>query len=184
MASIARGLVARGFAVLRFNFAYRERALALGAQAFPDEHGVLEAALRRAHAELEQRAGSRRILLGGKSLGARIASHVAAQGERCHGLVSFGFPLHPQGKASLARSEHFAALAQPALFLQGTRDGFCDLGLLRQALERYGGKATLEVIEGADHGFAVPHASGVRSEEVMERVLDRVADWEDQTFPA
>ena len=94
-----------------------------------------------------------------------------------------GYPLHPPGQKEKLRSEHFAALAQPALFLQGTRDDFCDLELLRAALERYGGKATVHVVEGADHGFQVPRSAGRTGEEVLEELFEQVDAWERSTFP-
>ena len=142
-----------------------------------------EEAHAAALAALAARAGGRRILLAGKSLGARMSTHLAAKGERCAGLVLFGYPLHPPGQREKLRSEHFAAIAQPALFLQGTRDDFAELELLRAALERYGGRATLEVIEGADHGFIVPKKSGRSADDVRAFLLERVSRWEQETFP-
>ena len=183
MEAIALGLVARGFPVLRFNYLYRERALREKKEHAPDRMEVLEGAHAAALAALEERAGGRRILLAGKSLGGRIATYLAAKDFRCAGLVLFGYPLHPPGKSEHPRSEHFPAIAQPALFLQGTRDEFAELGLLRAALGRFGGRATLAVIEGADHGFHVPKKSGRSDEEVRTDLLERVASWERETFP-
>ncbi len=181
--TVARGLAARGFPVLRFNYPYRERSLREGKQLPPDRTPVLEQAHAAALRALEARAGGRRILLAGKSLGARIATLLAAKDEPCAGLVLFGYPLHPPRQTEKLRSEHFAAIVQPALFLEGTRDEFCDLALLRTALGRWGGRATLEVIEGADHGFHVPRSSGQTDAQVLEALLDRVARWESETFP-
>jgi predicted alpha/beta-hydrolase family hydrolase len=183
MAEVARGLVAHGFAVMRFNYPYRERALREGRARPPDRTAVLEEAHAAALAELARRAGTRRILLAGKSLGGRISTLIAAKGERAAGLVLFGSPLHPPGKPERPRSEHFPAICQPALFLQGTRDEFADLGLLQAALERYGGRATLEVVVGADHGFGVPKKLGTSSADVRASLLERVARWERETFP-
>jgi hypothetical protein len=183
MAAVALGLVARGFPVLRFNYLYRERSLRAGREKPPDRTAILEEAHAAALAALVERAGGRRILLAGKSLGGRMSTHLAAKGERCAGLVLFGYPLHPPGQPEKLRSEHFAAIAQPALFLQGTRDELADLELLRTALTRYGGHATLEVIEGADHGFHVLKRTGRTDDEVREWMLDRVERWERETFP-
>ena len=183
MERVAHGLVARGFPVLRFNYLYRERARRAGREKPPDRTAVLEATHAHALRALEERAGGRRVLLAGKSLGGRIATHIAAKGERCAGLVLFGYPLHPPGQKEKLRSEHFAALAQPALFLQGTRDDFCDLELLREVLKRYGGKATVHVVEGADHGFHVPRSTGRTDEQVLEELFERVDAWERATFP-
>jgi len=184
MAAAALGLVERGFEVLRFNYLYRERALRLGHEKPPDRTPVLEEAHVAALVALRERACGRRILLAGKSLGGRISTHLAAKGEECAGLVLFGYPLYPPGQPSRARSEHFPTIAQPALFLQGTRDEFADLELLRAALARYGGRATLHVVEHADHGFHVPKRSGRTDDDVRAELLDRVVRWEDETFPA
>jgi len=183
MAETAHGLVARGFAVLRFNYLYQERAQGAGHGKPPDRTPILEEAHATALAALAERAGARRVILAGKSLGGRMSTHLAAKGERCAGLVLFGYPLHPPNQPTKLRSEHFAAIAQPALFLQGTRDDFADLELLRTALARYGGRVTLEVIDGADHGFHVRKASGRSDAEVRAFLLDRVDRWERETFP-
>jgi len=184
MAEVALGLAARGFPVLRFNYLYRERAQREGRERAPDRTAVLEEAHAAALAALEARAGGARLLLAGKSMGGRIGTHLAAKGERAAGLVLFGYPLHPPGQQDKVRSEHFPAIAQPALFLQGTRDDFADLELLRAALARYGGQATLEIVEGADHSFHVPKKLGKSDEEVRDALLERVARWESETFPA
>jgi hypothetical protein len=169
--------------VLRFNSPYQERARARGANLPPDRQPVLEAAHAVALGALAERAGDRRLLLAGKSMGGRISTYLAAKGERCAGLVLFGYPLHPPHQPARTRSEHFPTIAQPALFLQGTRDEFADLALLRAALARYGGRATLEVIEGADHGFRVAKSSGRTDDEVRELLLERVSSWEREAFP-
>jgi hypothetical protein len=183
MKAVAGGLAARGFPVLSFNYPYRERSLRAGKELPPDRSAVLEEAHAGALAFLAERAGPGRILLAGKSLGARVATHLAAKGERCAGLVLFGYPLHPPGRPERERSEHFGAIAQPALFLQGTRDEFADLALLSAALQRFGGSATLAEIDDADHGFHVPKRSGRGDEDVLADLLARVARWERATFP-
>ena len=185
MLSVARGLAQRGFAVLQFNYAYRERALREGKRNRPpDAPARLEAAHATALAALQARYPERRLLLAGKSLGGRIGTHLAAKGEPCAGVVLLGYPLHPPGKPDKRRDEHFAAIAQPALFLQGTRDALCDLDLLRESLGRFGGQTTLEVIEDADHSFHVRKTVAQRSDEqVLEYLLDRVARWDQETFP-
>lgn len=183
MATLAQGLVAHGFPVLRFNYPYMERSQREGRARPPDRSAVLEEAHAAALAALVERAGGRRLILAGKSMGGRMSTHLAAKGERCAGLVLFGYPLHPPGRPEKPRSEHFAAIAQPALFLQGTRDEFAELELLRAALTRYGGQATLEVIDDADHGFHVRKSSGRGDEEVRTFLLERVARWERETFP-
>jgi predicted alpha/beta-hydrolase family hydrolase len=182
MAQVADGLCRRGFAVLRFNYPYRERALREERQRPPDKAEILERAHAKALRALEERVGDRRILLAGKSLGGRMATHLAAKGENAAGLVLLGYPLHPPEKPERIRSEHFPTLAQPALFLQGTRDKLCRLDLLEQALRSYGGTATVEIIDDADHGFHVRKSSGRSDAEVLENMLERIAAWELSTF--
>jgi len=184
MTAMADGLAARGFVVLTFRYPYMELCARDGAQRGPDRAPLLEATHADALAALREHAGPRRrILLAGKSLGGRMGTHLAAKGADVAGLILFGYPLHPPGRPERERSEHFPALVQPALFLQGTRDRLCDLALLRAALVRYGGTPRLEVIEGADHGFAVPKRSGRTDEDVRRELLERAAAWEAGTFP-
>lgn len=184
LGAVAGGLVALGFDVLRFNYPYRERALAEGKRMRPpDAPRVLEQAHRLALDELVRRTGDARPLLAGKSLGARFASRIAAKDAPCRGLVLLGYPLHPPKRPEKIRDEHFPALAQPALFLQGTRDELCDLEQLDRSLEKYGGRATVEVIDGANHGFEVPKRSGRTGEDVLADMLERIDRWERTTFP-
>jgi predicted alpha/beta-hydrolase family hydrolase len=184
IAGVAERLAARGLPVLRFQYAFMEQLQRSGTRRPPDRRSLLEAVHRAALRDVEQRFPGRRVLLGGKSLGGRIASYLAAAGETCAGLVFLGYPLHPAGKPDKLRSEHFAALAQPALFLQGDRDALCDLQLLRAALALYGGQATLAVVEGADHGFDVLRSSGRSLGEVLDEVAARTITWVQTTFPS
>lgn len=181
--SMALGLCARGFAVLRFRYPYMERMAREGVRRPPDRAPALEAAHAAVLEALLERDEGRRPLLAGKSLGGRMSTHLAAKGAEAAGLVLFGYPLHPARRTERRRSEHFPALVQPALFLQGTRDDLCDLELLREALASYGGRATLEVVEGADHGFDVLVRSGRTRDEVRGQLLDAVDRWERSTFP-
>lgn len=184
LAGVATRLAAGGLPVLRFQYAYMEQAVRKGTRRPPDRRAVLEVVHRAALADAARRFAGRALLTGGKSLGGRIASYLAAEGEPCAGLVFLGYPLHPAGKPEARRSEHFGALAQPALFVQGDRDALCDLALLGAALETYGGRATLAVVEGADHGFDVLRRSGRRAADVLDEVAGRVLEWVRATFPA
>jgi predicted alpha/beta-hydrolase family hydrolase len=182
LAAVADSLVAHGFAVLRFRYPYMERAAGGGARGFPDPMPLLEEAHFAALAELARRAKGRRLLLAGKSMGGRVATHLAAKGADCAGLVLLGYPLHPPGRPERMRSEHFPAIAQPALFLEGTRDPHCDLALLEKALSRYGGTATVERVEGGDHDFA---RAGHRDPAERGRDLaQRIERWESAQFPS
>lgn len=179
----ARALVFRGFAVLRFRYGYMQRAVNLGRVQPPDRAPALEAVHELALAELRRRLEPRRVLLAGKSMGARMATHLAAKGASAHGLVLYGYPLHPPGKPENERSEHFAMCVQPALFLHGTRDEFGTPDELRSALRRYAGRATLHVIEGGDHSLERPKESSEPLEAVLARVAADVDRWERECWP-
>jgi len=183
MQSIADGLAGLGFGCLRFQYPYMERHGQDGVRRPPDPMARIEAAHLRALRELERLAPGARVILAGKSMGGRASSHLAAKGHDCAGLVFFGYPLHPPGKPDKLRSEHFAAICQPALFLQGTRDNLCRIDLLEAQLSRWGGHPTLEVVEGADHGFAVPRSHGLSRDQVIGDLIERVERWERATFP-
>jgi len=122
-------------------------------------------------------------VLAGKSLGARIGTHLAAKDAPCRGLALLGYPLHPAGKPDKERSEHFPRIAQPALFVQGTRDDLCDLDRLRAALDRFGGPATLAVLDTADHSFKTLKKSGLDEDAVFAWILERIDRWEQAAFP-
>jgi predicted alpha/beta-hydrolase family hydrolase len=179
----AAALVARGFAVMRFRYAYMQRAHELGRVQPPDRAPKLEAVHEAALTELRRRLEPRRVLLAGKSLGARVATLIAAKGAPAHGLVLYGYPLHPPRKPEQLRVEHFPMLVQPALFLLGTRDEFSTPEELRHALTRYAGRCTVEVVEGADHGFEVPKAARQPLEVTLQRLAERVDLWERETWP-
>lgn len=179
---VAERVAALGVTVVRFQYAYMEQMQRRATQGRaaprpPDRTSVLEMVHRAAAAFARKTWPSARFVLGGKSLGARIASRVAAGGVACDGLVFLGYPLHPAGKPERLRTEHFPASTAPALFLTGDRDALCDLALLRAALETYAGDATLAVVEGADHGFDVLRRSGRGRDEVLGELCARAVDW-------
>jgi predicted alpha/beta-hydrolase family hydrolase len=116
-------------------------------------------------------------VLGGKSMGGRIASHLAALGDPCDGLWFLGYPLHPAGQPKKMRDAHLADAPCPMLFLAGTRDPLCDLALLRPVIERLGPRATLHVVEGGDHSFDVLKSSGRTAAEVEQELVQTSVDW-------
>lgn len=181
MSLAASELAARGLLVLRFRYPYMELAVRTGRRRPPDPAPVLEQAHVDALQTLRRLFPDRRWLLAGKSLGARIATHIAAKGAHAHGLVLLGYPLHPPGQPEKLRAEHFPTLAQPALFVHGTRDEFGALDELRVALRRYSGQVELSPVDGGDHSFEGPRQRDLRS--VLADVAQRVADWEARTFP-
>ena len=174
MAAAARGLAARGIAVLRFNFAYMERG-----SKRPDPPRLAHAAVRAAADEAARRWPGVPLAAGGKSFGGRMTSQAQAAAPLAGiGRLGFiGFPLHPAGKPGIERAAHLADVALPMLFLQGTRDDLADLGLLSGVIESLGARATLHVIRDADHAFHVRASSGRNDAAAMAELLDALADW-------
>jgi len=120
------------------------------------------------------------LVAGGKSMGGRMTSQTAARGMLggVRGLVFFGFPLHPPKRPGIKRAEHLADVRVPMLFLQGKRDEFAELSLLRPIIQKLGPLATLETIEDADHSFHVPKRSGKTDAEVLTSLVERTIAWE------
>jgi uncharacterized protein len=170
-------LAESGIPVLRFLYPYTERARREGRRLPPDRAPTLLDAHRAAADVLRERYPAASWIFGGKSMGGRMASMLAAEGDALHALFFLGYPLHPAGKPERERSEHFAAIEIPALFLQGDRDALCELPLLRTALERFGGDTHLHVVAGADHGFDVRKKDGRTPEAVRNELRDELAAW-------
>jgi len=174
MEALAHRLAARGVATLRYQFPYAEQG---GRR--PDPEPLLLATVRAAVAAGREAAGGLPLLAGGKSMGGRMTSRAAAAAplEGVRGLVFVGFPLHPAGQPGVARAEHLARVTVPMLFLQGTRDTLANLELLSPIVGQLGGRATLRVIEHADHGFHVLKRSGRGDEQVLDELAAAVAEW-------
>lgn len=174
MESIAGRLAALGIATFRYQFPYVEQG---GRR--PDAQPVLLATVRAAVAAAAEIAPGLPVIAGGKSMGGRMTTLAAAGGALpgVRGIALLGFPLHPAGAMSLARAEHLDRVTLPMLFLQGTRDALADAESIRGVCARLGARATLEMIEGADHGFHVLKRSGTTDEQVLDRLADRVASW-------
>lgn len=170
LGGVAAGLAARGHPVLAFNFAYAERR-----RPFPDPPARLESAWRDAVAFARARLRGP-LVLGGRSMGGRIATHLAAAGEPCAGLALLAYPLHPPGQPERLRTDHWPRLTVPVLFVQGDHDELCDLDLLeRQRRERLGGAPSrLHLLAGADHDLQVP---GRDRDAVLDEVAAVVAGW-------
>lgn len=171
LVAVAEGLAARGHTVLRFNFAYREKG-----SRRPDPSKVLVATYRAVADALRARAAGK-LVIGGRSMGGRMASLLAAEGYACDGLVFLGYPLHPAGKPEQLRDAHLPKVAAPMLFVQGTRDALCNLSLLRPVLARIGPRATLHEVKGGDHGFEVRKSDGRTAESVLAEIIDTTSDW-------
>lgn len=174
MESAAAVLAARGIATFRYQFPYSEKG-----SGRIDPQPILLATVRSAAVAAHEAAPDLPLLAGGKSMGGRMTSLASAAEPLAgvRGLVFFGFPLHAAGQPGTTRAEHLEKVATPMLFLQGTRDALADLTLLTPITERLADRATLHVVDGADHGFAVLKRSGRTHAEVLEELGDSVVEW-------
>ena len=172
MVRTAEGLAARGISAATFDFAY----VAEGRRA-PDRTEVLERRWREAIEQARRTFGPLPLFIGGKSMGGRIASHVAAQGvDGISGLVFLGYPLHPPGKPAQRRDAHLPAVQEPMLFVQGTKDAFGTAEEIRGLLPRLQ-YADLHPVEGGDHSFKVTGRGAPKPDEVLRDILDTVSAW-------
>jgi hypothetical protein len=174
LVAVHEGLARHGYLSVKFNFPYTEQ----GRRA-PDPVPVLEACYRSLIAAVRTDEALRppRLVIGGKSLGGRIASQLAAQGVAIDGVLLLGYPLHPPGKAEKLRVEHLTRITVPMLFFAGTRDPLCTLELLRQTLKQLGAPVTLHVIAEGDHSFVVPKRTGRTQENVYEEIITVSSTW-------
>ena len=172
--SIATSLVQRGVATLRYQFPYME----VGRKR-PDPPAVLVATVRAAVAKGGELAPELGLIAGGKSLGGRMTSTAAASTPlpRVSGLAFLGFPLHPPGQPGTERADHLERVDLPMLCLQGSRDSFARLDLIREVCKEVGANATLHVVDGGDHSFGVLQRSGRTRAEVMEELSQTIIEW-------
>lgn len=172
MVRVAAGLAERGLSVATFDFPYIRAG-----RKVPDRAPALEAAWRDAIVQARAVFLRLPLFIGGKSMGGRIASHVASQGGIgvLGGLAFLGYPLHPPGRPDQRRDTHLPAIREPMLFVQGSRDAFGSGQEIRDLLPSLQ-HARLEEIEGGDHSFKVPGGAGKQAP-VVTRVMDCVAEW-------
>jgi uncharacterized protein len=184
MVTVATGLAERGVEVVTFDFDYMARG-----RKTPDRTPVLEDTFRAAIAEAAgaETSQGRRLVIGGKSMGGRIATHLAAQTDRwppgrppLAGVVALGYPLAPpRGRRTGDRVSHLGQIAVPTLIVQGTRDAFGGPDEVSAAIASTGTAPPIAVqaVEGGDHSFAVLKSSGRDTERAIEEVVERVAAW-------
>ena len=174
MESAAAALGARRIATFRYQFPYMEQ----GRRA-PNHQPILLKTVRSAVAAAAALAPDLQLLAGGKSMGGRMTS-IAQSKEpvtAVRGLVFYGFPLHASGKPSADRGEHLSHVHVPMLFLQGSRDRLADLTLLEPVLDQLGDRATLEVVQDANHSFHVPKRTGKTDAQVIMELAAAVERW-------
>ena len=176
MQAVATGLARRGVATLRYQFPYMELK-----SRRPDPPALCHATVRAAVAAAARLAPDLPLIAGGRSFGGRMTSQAQAQAPLAGvvGLVFLAFPLHPAGRPGTERAAHLQAIDLPLLFVQGTRDGLADLGLLEPVVERLGIRATLHLLQDADHSFRVPARTGRNSSDIEEAALDALCTWLD-----
>lgn len=177
MVLVRDGFASAGLPTLTFNYPYTEAG-----RSRPDQPGRLldthAAAVRRMRTYVD------RVVLAGKSMGGRMASHLVGDGgEEAAGLVYFGYPLVPLGKAEPRAWDHLERIEIPQLFFAGTRDRLSPPDLVASVVRELP-SAELVVVEDADHSFNVPKRSGRRSEEVLAGVVAKAADWIERVSPA
>ncbi len=181
MSAAAGALATRGIATLRYTFPYMEA----GSKRIDPQPLLLEA-VRAALAAGREAAAGAPLLAGGKSMGGRMTSLALAEESVAdvRGLAFFGFPLHPTGRPGTARADHLERVHAPLLFLQGTRDTLADLTLLGPVVARLGERATLHVVEGADHSFHVLKRTGRTDAVVLDELADTFAAWAERVLAA
>jgi predicted alpha/beta-hydrolase family hydrolase len=165
-------LAKQGFLTVKFNFPYMEAR-----RRVPDRREVLEESYRTIvdQAKNNKRKPAR-MFIGGKSMGGRIASQVAANGVDVNGLFFLGYPLHPIGKTDQLRDEHLYRIKKPMLFVSGTRDSFARRDLLEKVITKIGSNARVHWIENGDHSFKTPDSKPGNADALHEALVSLV-DW-------
>lgn len=160
MVAIRSGLATAGHTVLSFNYPYTERG-----SKRPDRPERLVECHQAAAEALGSDVDG--LYLAGRSMGGRIGTYLAAEGYQCDGLILYSYPLHPAGKPEKLRVVHFSDITQPMLFCQGTRDPLSRMELFEKYIAHLP-NATVEILEGATHGFK---GGGWTPETMIERLV-------------
>lgn len=182
MRMFANGLAQRGLDVMTFNFVYMEQG-----RSVPDHKHKLESCFRAVidAAVKYRKLKNNRLVIGGKSMGGRIASQVAAAAsqekeplaEQIDGLIFLGYPLHPPGNPAKLRVEHLEHIHKPMLFVQGTRDALGTPEEIQLFIKGLRPAAKIHSIEGGDHSFKAPKKFGIPQEEIYETAMDEIVRW-------
>ena len=172
MVAVSRVMRAQGMDVIRFNFLYREKGSGRP-DPMPLLRKTIEAVVARARDELHPSV----VIIGGRSMGGRAASMLAADGFACDGALLLAYPLHPAGKPEQLRDAHLPKIEMPVLCLNGTRDALCRRDLMEAVLRRVGSNWAMHWLEGADHSFHVLKSSGRTDADVMAEIGDASRMW-------
>jgi hypothetical protein len=175
MVAFANAQAERGIDIVTFNFLYSEQR-----RRIPDPNTRLESCWRAVIETVRDRITFRadKLAIGGKSMGGRIASQVAAgDAGDLAGLVFLGYPLHPPGKPDRLRAAHLCEVKAPMLFVQGSRDAFGTPAELQPIIGQLEPHADLFVVEGGNHSFKVPKSAGIMQLDVYRAIQDRIETW-------
>lgn len=170
--AIAPRLRSCGLDLLRFDFPYREE----GARR-PDPMPVLQRAFAEIAEQARRERRPARLILGGRSMGGRVASMLAAEGFACDGLLLFAYPLHPAGQPTKLRDAHLPELRLPVLCLNGSEDPLCRTDLMQRVVSRLSPSWRMRWLEGADHSFHVRKSSGRTDSQVLDAVEAEIRGW-------
>jgi predicted alpha/beta-hydrolase family hydrolase len=171
---VAETLQSSGLGVVRFNFLYKERGSSRPDQ-MPRLKECVAAVVERAREELD----SKTLLIGGRSMGGRAASMLAAEGFAADGLLLLAYPLHPPGQRDKLRDAHLPSITMPVLCFNGTRDTFCEPALMKAALKKVKAGWTMHWLDGADHSFHVLKSPGRTDAQVFDEVGATTRQWLD-----
>ncbi len=168
----ANALRERGLGVVRFNFLYKEKK-----SGRPDPMPRLKECMSAVISRTREELSPRTLIIGGRSMGGRAASMLAAEGFECNGLLLLAYPLHPPGKPEQLRDAHLPAIKVPVICFNGTRDPFCTPSLMEAVLKRVTTKWEMHWVEGADHSFHVLKSSGKTDAQVLDEIADTSEAW-------
>jgi predicted alpha/beta-hydrolase family hydrolase len=178
MTQLTRILEPQEIAVVRFNFGYREKG-----SKRPDPMPVLKSRMRGVIERARSELAPQRLLIGGRSMGGRVATMLAAEGVACDGLLLFAYPLHPAGQPEKLRDAHLPKIRVPVLCFNGTRDALCTQELMNDVVKRLTAPWTMHWLEGADHSFHVLKSSGRTDEDVLAEIGAAVSRWKAAALP-
>ena len=170
--ALATMLCARGVSVVRFNFPYSERG-----SRRPDPMPVLRECIEAVVARVASEIDAPRWILGGRSMGGRAASMLAAGGFACDALLLLAYPLHPAGEPAKLRDAHLARIGVPVLCFNGTRDALCRRDLMDAVVGRLSTNWRMHWLEGADHSFHVLKASGRTDADILDEIGHATGHW-------
>jgi predicted alpha/beta-hydrolase family hydrolase len=165
-AELLRG---RGIDVVRFNFLYTEKG-----SRRPDPMPRLRACYEAVVAQA-RKAAHKKLIIGGRSMGGRVATMLAADGFACDGLLLFAYPLHPAGQPEKLRDAHLPRITAPVLCFNGTRDALCRRDLMERALTTVKTRWDMHWIEGADHSL--------KADQLLGEIGDAVTEWLGSDLP-